>query len=130
MKINHVEHIAINTIDIDESIAYYKKMFGFELVKRVDMGSCELVYLKVDERTKLELFNLRGNCEQGDVANESMQGLRHIAFQVDDINAWNNTLKDRGAEFTMELTRMEPIRMDGILIRDPNGVIIELCASY
>jgi len=129
MKINHVDHIAINTIDIDESIEYYKKMFGFDLVKRVDMGTCELVYMKVNDNTSLELFNLHGSCERGAVP-EAMQGLRHIAFQVDDIKAWNEALKAKGAEFTMELTRMKPIRMDGILIRDPNGVIIELSAGY
>lgn len=129
MKINHVDHIAINTKNIDESVAYYKKMFGFEEIYRADMGALDLVYLKVNENTRLELFDLRGNCEEGCVS-ENLQGLRHIAFHVDDINAWNEALKEKGAEFTMELTRMEPIRCDGILIKDPNGVIIELSAGY
>ena len=93
------------------------------------MGVCELVYLKVNENTTLELFDLRGACEEG-FTSESRMGLRHIAFQIDDINAWNKRLKENGATFTMELTRMDKIRSEGLLVCDPNGVIIELCKGY
>ena len=85
LKVNKVDHIAINTINIEESVSYYEK----------------------------------GTCEEGTVP-EAMQGLRHIAFYVEDIRAWEKHLKEEHADFTMELTRMEPIRKDGILIRDPN----------
>ena len=129
MTIERVNHIAINTKDIDESIEYYKRVFGFDEVFRADMGVCELIYLKVNEQTTLELFDLRGACEEG-VASESKMGLRHVAFQVDDINAWNDRLKENGATFKMELTRMENIRSEGLLVCDPNGVIIELCKGY
>ena len=129
MIIERVDHIAINTKNINESIEYYGRVFGFNEVFRADMGVCELVYLKVNENTTLELFDLRGACEEGAVS-ESRMGLRHIAFQVDDINAWNKRLKECGGTFTMELTRMENIRSEGLLVCDPNGVIIELCKGY
>lgn len=126
MKLNQVHHIAVNTLNIEESVHFYQKMFGFTEVYRADMGSCILVYLKVAENTFMELFDLKGTCEKGSVA-ESLQGLRHIAFDVTDIEAWNQSLKEKNAEFTMELCAMEPIGKKGLLIRDPNGVIIELC---
>lgn len=129
MKINKVDHIAINTLDIEESVQYYKKMFGFEEVNRADMGGCILVYLEISPGSYLELFDLKGTCEEGCVS-ENLQGLRHIAFHVDDIREWEKHLKENDAEFTMELTRMEQIKKDGILIRDPNEVIVELSADY
>ena len=129
LKVNKVDHIAINTINIEESVSYYEKMFDFREVSRADMGACILVYMEVCPGTYLELFDLKGTCEEGTVP-EAMQGLRHIAFYVEDIRAWEKHLKEEHADFTMELTRMEPIRKDGILIRDPNGVIIELSADY
>ncbi len=129
MKIDRIDHIAINTLDIEESVKYYEEMFGFRQVSRADMGECILVYLEINPGSYLELFDLKGTCEEGDTP-EKRQGLRHIAFHVDDIKAWEKRLKEKNAEITMELTRMEPIQKDGILIRDPNGVIIELSAEY
>lgn len=129
MKIDRIDHIAINTLDIEESVRYYQEMFGFQEVNRADMGECVLVYLEINPGSYLELFDLKGACERGNVP-ETMQGLRHIAFHVDDIKAWEKSLKEKNAKFLMELTRMEPIRKDGILIQDPNGAVIELSADY
>lgn len=126
MKLNQVHHIAINTLDIEASVTFYREMFGFEEASRADMGNCILVYLKVCEGSYLELFDLKGACEAGCVT-ENQQGLRHIAFDVEDIEAWNAALKAKHADFAMELCEMEPIRKKGLLIRDPNGAIIELC---
>ncbi len=129
MKISNIDHIAINTADIEESVEYYYNVFGFREVSRADMGNVTLVYLEICPGSYIELFDLRGECEMGGTP-ENLQGLRHIAFHVDDIEECSRRLKDKNADFVMELTRMEPIRKDGILIRDPNGVIIELSADY
>ncbi|MBR0085280.1 MAG: VOC family protein, partial [Lachnospiraceae bacterium] len=45
MKINKIDHIAVNTLDIEESVAFYTRMFGFKEIKRADMGALTLVYL-------------------------------------------------------------------------------------
>ena len=126
MKLNRVHHIAINTLNIEESVQFYQELFGFTEVSRANMCACTLVYLKVSENTFLELFDLRGSCEKGSVP-ENLQGLRHIAFDVTDIEAWNRLLKEKNANFAIELCTMEQISKKGLLIRDPNGVIIELC---
>ena len=126
MKINQVHHIAINTLDIEQSVAFYREMFGFTEVQRADVGSCILVYMEICEGSYLELFDLKGGCIKGTAA-EDLQGLRHIAFDVTDIESWNDALKAKHADFVMELCEMEPIRKKGLLIRDPNGAIIELC---
>lgn len=126
MKLNQVHHIAVNTLDIEESAAFYQTMFGFQEESRADMGDCVLVYLKICEGSYLELFDLKGSCEKGTAA-EAQQGLRHIAFDVEDIEAWNAALKEKHADFAMELCEMAPIGKKGLLIRDPNGAVIELC---
>ncbi|MEA4895580.1 MAG: VOC family protein [Oscillospiraceae bacterium] len=129
MKIDKVDHIAINTINIEESVRYYSDLFGFRETDRADMGSCVLVYMQICPGAYLELFDLKGNTAEGGTP-ENLQGLRHIAFHVDDIKAWEKALKEKEADFVMEITRMEQIRKDAILVRDPNGVIIELSADY
>ena len=129
MKINRIDHIAVNTLDIEESVAFYKRMFGFKEIKRADMGELTLVYLEICEGSYIELFDLRGACEKGERP-EALQGVRHFSLDVDDLRAWEAHLKKEGAEFTLEYCRMEPIRKDGIIIKDPNGTLIELNADY
>ena len=63
MKIDRIDHIAINTLDIEESVKYYEEMFGFRQVSRADMGECILVYLEINPGSYLELFDLKGTCE-------------------------------------------------------------------
>ncbi len=129
MKMTKVDHLGINTLDIEESVKYYTDMFDFRETGRADMGPLTLVYMENPEGIVLELYDLRGNVIPGERP-EALQGFRHVAFFVDDIKAWNERLKSKGAEFTMELTRMPQIKRDGILVKDPNGYIIELTAEY
>ena len=129
MIINRIDHIAVNVLNIEESVRFYKEIFGFREIKRVDMGELTLVYLEICKGSYLELFDLRGKCEKGDFS-ENLQGIRHFSIDVDDINAWNEHLKEKNADIVMGLTRMEQLKKDGILVRDPNGTIIELNADY
>lgn len=125
MKIKGVHHIAVNTLDIEESIRFYEEILGFEVCSRADMGPLDLVYLKITENQFLELFDLRGNAEAGSVTG-NQQGLRHIALDVEDVEAWNRKLKEKQVEITEELSVLGPISKKCVLFKDPNGVIIEL----
>ena len=129
MELKKVDHIGINTLDIERSVQFYEEMFGFKEINRADMGEVTLVYMEAFPGFSLELFDLRGNTEAGERP-ENLQGLRHFAFYVDDIQAWNKKLKEKKADFVMELTKMDQIKRYGILIKDPDGVIIELTSSY
>jgi len=126
MKINDVQHIAINTLNIEKSIEFYTKILKFELINKVDIGELVLVYIKIKENTFIELFDLKGACEKGE-ATENQQGLRHIAFDVEDIEAWNEHLKANDVKFVVELCEFGPIGKNVLLIEDPNGAVIELC---
>ena len=128
MKINHIDHIAVNTHDIEKSADFYEKVFGFNKMAGADMGECVLVYLRIDENSVMELFDLKGGCVNG-VAEENCRGFRHIAFDVDDIDGWNHRLKELGVKFVMDLTWLEPIGKSCLLIEDPDGVVIELCSE-
>ena len=129
MKLRSVDHIGINTLDIEESVRFYTDVFGFRETGRADMGDLTLVYMETGTEMVLELYDLRGEVLRDELP-EARQGFRHIAFYVEDIRAWTDRLKEKGVEFTMELTRRPQIRRDGILVKDPNGFIIELTSEY
>ena len=128
MKLNGVHHIAVSTLDIDQSLQFYTEMLGFKEESRADMGPLTLVYLKVADGCYMELFDLRGACVKGEKP-EEVQGLRHIAFDVTDIEQWNADLKAKQADFVMELELLGPIGKNCLMIRDPNGVVVELCEN-
>lgn len=126
MIIKDVHHIAINTIDIDESIKFYTEVLRLKQKETVDIGELALVYIEISDDRYIELFDLKGSCEKGSVSNE-LQGLKHIALSVENIEEWNEHLKAHNVEFTVELCEFTPVGKNVVLFKDPNGVIIELC---
>ena len=128
MKINHTQHIAVNTKNIDESIAFYRDILGFPETSRADMGDVILVYMHVSGDTYIELFDLKGNVIDED-APEDRSGLRHIAFDVDSVSEWSEFLKSKNVPFVMEIVEMPKIGKRAILVEDPNGVVVELCEN-
>lgn len=126
MKINHTQHIAVNTKNIDESIAFYRDIMGFKQASRAVFDALDLVYMQIGDDCYIELFDLRGSVID-QTAPEKQAGLRHIAFDVDDVAAWNAFLKEKKIPFVQEITEMLEINKRAILISDPNGVVIELC---
>ncbi len=128
MKISHIDHIAVNTYDIEKSVDFYSKVFGFTETARVDMGECVLVYMKIDNHSAMELFDLKGLCKMNK-GEENLRGVRHIAFHVDDIEGWDRKLKELRVKYLMELTCLKQINQRCLLVEDPDGVVIELCAD-
>ncbi len=128
MKINHTQHLAVNTKDIEESIKFYEDILGFTLEKKVDMGDATLVYMKVSGDCYMELFDHRGACTQGD-PKENDAGLRHIAFDVDDLHEWAAFVKSKNVPVLIDVVEMPNLGKRGMLIEDPNGVVVELCCD-
>ena len=132
MKINCVDHIAINTLDIEESIRFYCDILGLKLEKRVDMDDLvdeTLVYVRVNEGTCLELCDVRGRCSVKQPYNTTEGGLRHIAFDVDDLPAWEKHLDEKGVPFEIHMVDLPMLGKRAILVYDPNGTCVELCCD-
>jgi catechol 2,3-dioxygenase-like lactoylglutathione lyase family enzyme len=74
------------------------------------------------ELTKFHSPSMQGNGRQ---APANMQGIRHVAFAVDDIDAAVAGLRARGSELVGGLERYENIyRL--CYVRGPEGIIVEL----
>jgi len=115
-----IAHTNINVLDLEKSIAFYKKALGLEVVNGIkhDDGSFEIVYLSDGSSAHvLELTWLRDKgtpYELGD--NES-----HIAFIVDDYDAAHALHKDMGC------ICYENEGMGIYFIEDPDGYWLEVC---
>jgi glyoxylase I family protein len=122
---NRLHHVAIICSDYPRSKHFYVGILGLEIVREVyreDRRSFKLD-LRVGDEYQIELFSFPDPPAR--VTAPEACGLRHIAFEVDDVQEMVRNLAARGVE-------VEAIRADEAtnksftFFRDPDGLPIEI----
>ncbi|SMC26109.1 glyoxylase I family protein [Clostridium acidisoli DSM 12555] len=125
MNFNKIHHAAIICSDYAKSKKFYTEILRLPIINeayRSERDSYKLD-LSVGPNNRLELFSFP-NAPKRPSYPEAC-GLRHIAFEVDDIEAAVNYLNDNKID-------VEPIRVDEFtnkrftFFSDPDGLPIEL----
>lgn len=128
MEFNEIHHIAIICSDYKKSKHFYVDLLGFEVVNefyRTERDSYKLD-LKVGDKYQIELFSFPNPAKRPSYPEAT--GLRHIAFEVNNIDAAIKELSDKGIE-------TEEVRIDRIMhpdgkrftfFADPDGLPIEI----
>ena len=121
MKLNKVHHIAVICSDYWRSHAFYTEVLGLTVLAenyRPERQSYK-TDLALNGEYVIELFPPKR------VSRPEAAGLRHLAFEVDDIEASIGELDRKGIAH-------EDIRVDGytskrfVFFEDPDGLPIEL----
>ncbi len=122
-------HVGISIPNLDEAISWYSEMLGFVVERRMEVAQipARIAWLRRDD-FRLELFEVADAAALPDdrrVPNRDLKthGTKHLAFAVQDVDAFVAELKTRGADIAMH-TRIhgEPMAF----IRDNAGTLIEL----
>lgn len=107
MKLNKIHHVAIICSDYERSKKFYVETLGLKVVQETyqEARKSYKLDLAVGESYQIELFAfpdapLRVNYPEA-------RGLRHLAFEVDDVLSTIEELQQKGI-----IT--EPIRVDGV----------------
>jgi glyoxylase I family protein len=125
MKLKRVHHVAIICADYARSRHFYLDVLGLALVAethRAERQSYKLD-LALPDGTQLELFSFPSPPSRP--TRPEACGLRHLAFEVDDLDLAVGYLASREVE-------VEPIRLDPLTQRrftffaDPDGLPLEL----
>lgn len=140
MKIRHVDHIGINVDNLDAAKAFFIDL-GFkvlgettmqgELVERViglkDVRDDIVMLQAPDGEVNLELVKFHHPIDQEgvQVAPANKLGLRHLAFQVEDLEEIIATLKQKGHKLVGEVQTYENM-WKLCYVRGPEGIILEL----
>ena len=124
--INQVDHIAINVFDIDKSIDFYTHILGLKRLQTVDCGAFDITYIELPKGSRLELFDYHAK-NHVNPREESEAGLRHIAFEVEDVAAHEKSLRAKGVEITLPTCELPNLGARVLLFLDPNGVTLEFC---
>jgi glyoxylase I family protein len=125
MQITSVHHIAVICSDYERSKHFYANLLGFTIIREVfrEARQSYKLDLQVDFQTQIELFSFPHPPARPQ--SPEACGLRHLAFEIADLEAAVNDLQTKGIE-------VEPIRVDEwtgkrfTFFKDPDGLPLEL----
>ncbi|HEY1038370.1 MAG TPA: VOC family protein [Bacteroidia bacterium] len=124
IKLTRIHHIAIICSDYERSKKFYTSTLGFTIIKetfRAERKSYKLD-LALNGEYMIELFSFPSPPKR--VSRPEAAGLRHLAFEVDDVKSIYFECKRKGIE-------VEEIRKDELtgkrftFISDPDDLPIE-----
>jgi glyoxylase I family protein len=122
---NKIHHVAIICSDYQLSKKFYTEILGFQILNEVfrkERNSYKLD-LAVNNHYQIELFSFENPPERP--SRPESVGLRHLAFEVFDIDRVVAVLKEKGIA-------TEPIRVDEYtgksftFFSDPDGLPLEI----
>jgi glyoxylase I family protein len=128
MRINGLHHIAIIASDYELSKAFYLDVFGATLEAeyyRAERDSW-MGKLAINGHYLLELFSFPNSPKR--VSGPESHGLRHLAFEVDDVPATRDELLAKG--IPCEELRTDPNTHKAMFFfADPDGLPLEIYES-
>lgn len=125
MELLRIHHVAIIVSDYEASKRFYTEILGLRVVAetyRAERNSWKLD-LAVGPGYQIELFSFPGAPER--LSYPEARGLRHLAFEVEDIGKAADELRQKGIA-------AEPVRVDPVtdkrftFFADPDGLPLEL----
>jgi catechol 2,3-dioxygenase-like lactoylglutathione lyase family enzyme len=128
LNIKRIEHVSINVKDMQASLAFYEQVLGFKRLQTVDCGDFDITYFELPGGQRLELFDYHGNNPAATLPEEQV-GLRHLAFDVEDVAAHEAWLRDKGVTITLPTCDLPNLGVRVLLFLDPNGVTLEFCEA-
>ncbi|GGQ32771.1 SMU1112c/YaeR family gloxylase I-like metalloprotein [Shewanella litoralis] len=120
-----IHHVAIICSDYPRSKAFYTQILGLKIIAENyrEIRDSYKLDLALPDGSQIELFSFNGAPQRPSFP--EAQGLRHLAFKVDDINQVVQHLQQQGVE-------VEHIRVDEYtnkqytFFSDPDGLPLEL----
>ena len=125
MKLNKVHHIAIIASDYERSKKFYTEVVGLEVVNEVYRQERDsyMLDLALNGNYIVELFSFPDPPTR--LTYPEATGLRHLAFEVDDVVAALQELKDKGIK-TTELQQDPGTGKRMAFFFDPDDLPLEL----
>jgi glyoxylase I family protein len=125
LKLNKVHHVAIISSDYEKAKNFYVNILGLEIIKETyrEARNSYKLDLAVNGDYQIELFSFENPPKR--LSYPEASGLRHLSFEVDNIDAAVKELNEKGIN-------AEPVRIDEVtgkrftFFSDPDGLPLEI----
>lgn len=122
-------HVGISVADLDGSVAWYRDNLGFALEETgpVPDGEGRMAMLRRGD-FRVELFEVAGAAPLPDGRDDPARdlrthGIKHLAYDVDDLPALLSAMRARGVEVVWEVAHAG---FNVAFVRDNTGNLVEL----
>lgn len=121
-------HVGLNVTDLDRSVAFYTRVFGFDVAAEGKEEGRRFAFLGHEGTLLVTLWQ-----QSSDGARTDLAGLHHLSFQVEsieEVEAAEHVLRGLGADFAYDgvVPHGEGAASGGIFFMDPDGIRLEIYA--
>jgi len=133
MNITHIEHIGIAVKELNTAIEYYESLLGVKCyaIEEVKDQKVKTAFFKVGQ-TKIELLeSLADDGPIGKFIEKKGEGIHHIAFATNDLQADLNEAQENGIRLidTQPRKGAEGLNIGFLHPKSTIGVLTELCSE-
>ncbi|MDT0405028.1 VOC family protein [Streptomyces edwardsiae] len=119
-------HIGLSVTDLDRSLPFYARVFGFETLAEGKEDTRRWAFLGRGDDLVVTLWQ-----QSEDVFATGTAGLHHLSFQVDTVDelaATEAVLRELDTDFVHDgiTAHAEGAASGGIFFRDPDGIRLEV----
>jgi len=120
LKVTGLDHLNLSVKNLDESVEFYNKLFGFRVLKEQPEQNSKIIG---SEKVKLCLYEVK------DVQISNDSGFNHFGFHVENFSDVIQKCKEMNVEIFYG-GAIEWEKSASIYIADPNGYEIELSKIF
>lgn len=120
LKVNGIDHLNMEVINLNETVEFYNQLFGFNVLKEQPEENSKIIG---NEKVKLCLY------ETGDFNGYAKKGLHHFGLHIENFEKVINKCTEMG----IEIFYGGPLKWEkstSIYIKEPNGYEIELTEVF
>jgi len=120
LKVNGIDHLNMEVINLNETVEFYNKLFGFEVIKEQPEDNSKIIG---NDKVKLCLY------ETEDFHGYTKKGFHHFGLHVENFE----DVIHKCTEMGIEIYYGGPLKWEkssSIYIKDPNGYEIELTEVF
>jgi catechol 2,3-dioxygenase-like lactoylglutathione lyase family enzyme len=147
--IQRIDHINLVVRDMPSMIRFYRDVLGMRVTKQATIAGpwietvtgladveADVAFLEMPEGPTIELLYYRTpqGKRSSDLDRANTQGIRHLAFRVEGIDAMVAGMKAAGVAFLGDVQQVPSTQVDYadvrkrlVYFRDPEGNLLELC---
>jgi len=111
-----LHHAHLFASNLDDSIKFYKEMFGAKILFDLEMAGARNVMIQIGS-SKINFYDQPAK-DQGRGA------IHHLGIETDDLEALVTHMKNKGFQFIKEIKNFGPLKY--IMAAAPDNVLLEL----